>query len=220
MTTPINLLTDEQIVALTAEEIQRYKDLSAAENGIVLPGPQPPIFDEQPAQPDTILYEVAGLAFLDRDDAVEVRDFLAARRAKMSDRKYEYSVSYSDYYVAAYEADIAITEQPTFTLDAFNAERARLADYKQRKEESNRARSEWDKNDNAYSKNNQWINDLVSDARGRISSRAENQRRFDEYLELADGNADRAWTFFTKADLVIEGFIPEGAPLAASLPNE
>lgn len=205
-------LTNEELVALSQEQIAHYKRLEAAEAGVVLPGPEPVPFSEQRPSQDVVLYTVMGCKFTSREKAEELQRFLMERQACLVETDYNWQMGSHAHYVKGFEGELAITESSVYSAKRYEELREQINGYSQRKKVADEARAEWQKAKNGFDKCVEWVDGKVSEARARIWKEQENQRRFNEYLELAEGDSRRAWQFFTKANLELVDFRPVGAP--------
>lgn len=205
-------LTQEELVALTDEEMAHYAKLDAAENGIPIPGEEPKPFDEQKPSHDIVLYVIQGIKFTDRAKAQELQDFLMARQEHLRDTDYNWSVGSHVRFVKGYEGELAITEEPCYSAERYTSLRESIDGWSERKKTTDEARKEWTAARDKFNRCIEHVSELVGNARRRAWREEENQARFDQYLELAGGDERLAWGFFEKAELVLDGFRPIGAP--------
>ncbi len=212
-----NELTNEELAALTGKQVGHYKRLNAAEAGVVIPGPEPKPFNEQKPAQDVVIYEIGGCKFTDREMAVNMQSWLMNHQDDLVDVDYNWQVGGSIYYVKGYDGDLAIAERTAYSANLYEQLREQITGYSDRKKAADEARTEWVNETKAFKNQVEYVDEKISHARDRIWREEENQRRFNEYLELAEGNAERAWTFFEKANLELPGFRPVGGPAAVEL---
>lgn len=205
-------LTEQELVALTDDEIQRYIDYACAEHGVpLLPAmlPEPPKV-EPPAQ-DAVVYAV-GRAYstdvvcMKSDDAQRLADLLnsipTCSLGYVSGPSYEKKIEpqrgpYLVMPTPCYSAELAATIAPTLA----SAERAKNV-YDAAKKDYDRAVNER----GAFASE---IREKVEEAWATHRRREDRRRDYARYLELADGNADIAARFLQNAHRDAIDLLPE-----------
>ena len=206
-------LTDEELVALTDEELKKHCLLQAAEDGIQLPGGvEPPPFAEVKPSYDLMLYNVMGCSFIDRASAEELQAFLLGMQHKMRSTDHNWQYGSSERYVTGFEREITIVEQSAFSAERYAEFGSALQLRNERKTESDAAIKEWKRVQEVYIDHVAWMTDKIAKASRMVHLRERNDYQFQQYLEVANGDADTAWSFFMKADLEIDDYRPKGAP--------
>jgi len=206
-------LNDQELIDLTPEQVQRYCDFEAASNGVILPGPEPEVFVPETFECDSEYFECYGLNFRTREAAEDLQRLLQNIAGEVVKTDYDYRIGYDHKYLTTEDVDrYAIQRKTCFSLDKYNQLRASLEENATKKSEADRLRSDWTKNKNKYDAAVGWIFEKIADARELIHDQEINQKRFDEYLVIADNDAQQAWKFFEKAGLVMDSFRPVGAP--------
>lgn len=194
-------LTDEELAALTEEQIERYIDLACAQRGIRLlpPEPKKPELTAEPL-PDVTLFKVGSWYFTDENEARALLDLLY-KSTSMVDKewtevgkyrlskdspleswnapKLERSSAYSRSLYAEYEA---IFEKNEREREAYEAKRKEY-------DEILRQRAEVESE----------ILTAIQDAVARINKRERLQKEFQRYLDLAEGDRRVAMRFFRDA---------------------
>lgn len=190
-------LTDEEVLALTSEEVQRYIDRESAEAGIPLlvpPGPKP---DASALQPDLLLFSVGGLYFSNRQDALRVLDTLAVCPSR-HDLSYVSGPSYQQKGTPS-DNDLSIAEIRVLSEQTANNRAAAIA-------ESERAKKQWEIRNSAYQSaqiKRRQIAEEITERRARLQDREIERIQVREqharYLDLADGNRRTAARFLLAA---------------------
>lgn len=205
-------LTDEELLSLDDEGIERYCKLHAAEEGTPFPGPEPAPFSEQRPAQDVMVFTIGGCSFADRRSAEEVQTFLLTWQERMIVTDYNWQVGSHAHYVKCFEGDLAISEASAYSAERYAELRSSIEGYSTRKTEAEKDIAEWKTASCTYTNRVDFIHTAIRNARSRTHRQEENQRRFDEYLEIANDNSARAWAFFEKANLAMVDFRPVGAP--------
>ena len=191
-------LDDAALVALTPENIEIIHKLYAAESGVKLLGEMP--IEPPPApKPTLAIYKVADLYFRDSADADSVAAFINSKASRCTN---EYIWGRGNTYMhhaknAAYEIEpqtvFVYSDQQVATLkadcDIANERKAQYdKDYKQ-----------WESDRNTFNACGTEVRERIAAAQNRIWKKERSQRRYDEYLTLARGDAEMAKAFFLKA---------------------
>lgn len=185
MTKNFDDLTEEELLALAPDDVQRYIDRESAEAGIPLvedPGPEP---DKAEIAGDLKIFSVGGLTFTDRFDALAAMDKIAVLKSRV-DLGYISGPSYKQ--MAVRPGELEIREGLVFQEQTADARAAVIADHEQRK-------AAWDKRRRAYESarsrrltiQNE-ITQRVREARQKQWQRDDVRRTFAKYLDLAEGN--------------------------------
>jgi len=178
-------LTEEELLALAPEDVQRYIDREAAEAGIPLvedPGPEP---DKAEIAGDLKIFSVGGLTFTDRFDALAAMDKIAVLKSRV-DLGYISGPSYKQ--MAVRPGELEVREAMVFQEQTADARAAVIADHERRK-------SAWDKKRRTYENARLRRTTIQSEITQRVVEAQEKQwqrddvrRQFAKYLDLAEGN--------------------------------
>ncbi len=190
-------MTREEIVALTEEEIQRIINYAYAEAGAPLPTNRPVEPKITPIQPDRTVYSIETIYFADRDEATKVADFM--KKMTLVDLRYFNDPSYDRKVVKREEREVSVSSISAYSEGYYaqiketkETNDALTRKYKEELDEYNRTASIRDE-----ARREIW--EKIHEAR-RHQSRIDNARsRFEEYLELADGDRKIALNFLSKA---------------------
>lgn len=185
MTKNFDDLTEEELLALAPEDVQRYIDREAAEAGIPLvedPGPEP---DKAEIAGDLKIYTVAGVSFTDRGEAFRAMDAINALKSRV-DLGYISGPSYKQ--MAVRPGALEVREAMVFQEQTADARAAVIADHERRK-------GAWDKKRRTYENARVRRSNIQSEITQRVVEAQEKQwqrddvrRQFAKYLDLAEGN--------------------------------
>lgn len=190
-------MTREEIVALTEEEIQRIINYAYAEAGAPLPTNRPVEPKITPIQPDRTVYSIETIYFADRDEATKVADFM--KKMTLVDIRYFNGPSYDKRAVKREGQEISVHSVPVYSEEYY----AKIKDTKKTNDDLTAKYKEdldeYNKTSGIREEIRDEIMEKIHDAQ-RHQTRIDNARsRFEEYLELADGNRKIALNFLSKA---------------------
>lgn len=191
-------LTDEEVLALTDEQVERYIDLACAEEGVPLfvAAPEPPA-PSAAAVGDVTLYKVADVLFVNRDDAETVAGLISS--APRMDSHFV-GTDYSMRVVRPFDR-----EEEVGTVKFFSD--ARWAAVRDQVQKDKAAKEEFDKQSKAHQAAVRARREAAEPIRERIERVWEEHRErerigrvFDQYLKLADGDRAVALRFLQKVE--------------------
>ena len=209
-------LTQSELADLTDDEINHYIDIRCAEEGIPLMPEKPEGPREDVVVPDTHVFTIEGKwAFTSREEAEAVVAAIDAAKSKVffhPSSRYgendpgqitlENGGSYDTYGKladikkrTAYSADQYVQTKNAIERNAA-AEKAYRA-----------AKKAYDE---AFEQRRKYINevwDVVNEAISEEGHRKDYESKLDEYVELADGDTDKAEAFLYKAYPCAEEYI-------------
>lgn len=194
------LLTDEELINLTEEQIDWYIALKKAEKGIrILKCPESPKYREIP-EPNFTVYGILDLYFKDREIAQEISDFINERIEKSYTSNYDWSIDSNKCYANLFNGHLKQVEVKTlYDKDTYNSIKDILISNKKIKEAYEKIKDEYDEyNENVQELVNE-IYDKINEAKKRKEDFNEYLVKIQEYLQLANGDKDVAWKFFNKA---------------------
>jgi len=193
-------LNDQELVALTQDEINHRVKLKKAETGIkIITPPEMPTYQDIPA-PDLELYEAAGYAFTDKAKAEEITSTINKHIVSAMKVDYDWRNS-SDYkYAKPYDGSLETVDiKRVFSQPTYNSIKDVIASNKKVKEAYEKLRKEYDDEDEKSTEIIDGIYDAINTAKVRIDQFRNYKTRIVEYLQLANGDRDIAWNFFDKA---------------------
>lgn len=219
----IDDLNDEELLALTPDEIDRYVDLACAEAGIkLLPekAPQPPKMDSY--VPDQVLWSIGGLVFFKKKDADKVRAALVG--SSLANVKYVDLGSYRTDYsrrTAVPEHEIpTIHEVQCFSEELAARCKSEFTRINEEKEDYEKRKREYDQISNQRAEIRQRINNQVYALRKQEERRQSMLRELDRYLVLADHNMRVALRFLQSAHPEAPTVLPDKFPVPDADPND
>lgn len=213
-------LTEQELVALSEEDIQRYIDYACAENGVPL---LPALIPEPPSNPvpetDEIAYAVGrsystDIVCLKSSDAQELADFL--NRIQTVELQYVPGPT-TDRVIDVRRGPYVVTPTPCYSAALGATIRPALADAERAKKVYDAAKKDYDRAVAEREGTASEIRDKVSDA-WEVHNRRESRRRdFARYLQLADGKQDIAARFLLNAHHDSRELLPELYPVEAEV---
>lgn len=203
-------LTEQELVALTEDEIQRYIDYACAENGVPLLPSLPPAPEPVSYEPDAKVYSVGHwLHFLHAEQAARVMEAIS----EAAPIEMDYLTVPSGVTSHAISKRRPTVQDVTVQL-AFSAERAAelkeaMAGQKRAEDVYEKAKKEYDRavsEREAYASD---VRDAVAAAWEKHNRRESLRRSYERYLSLADGNAEIAARFLANAHRDAQVLLPE-----------
>ena len=185
-----NELTREEKVVLTEEQLQHYAKLECAEKGIIIP--QKPMQEVQKTPlPTTKFYSVGYNSFVFRTEQ-EAQDYADAISKALSVGTTSDNRS---FIKGVYERSLDIKSQTVYNEEEYKLLRESL-------ESNKEIQKEWE----TYNSQLSTFNSILEEMQYEIYDINHFNKRVDaydkiynDYLELAQGNAEIAHTFFSKA---------------------
>lgn len=207
-------LSDEEVLALTPEQIERWVDIECAIAGAPLepehPGTKP---EESTAAPDRKTYVVEGMHFDTMEDAEAVAN--AINSVPCFTLNYAEGGGYRNQVVDRAEP-VSVSTAVNWSVDGWNKSRGEVAS-------ANKAISEWDRAKQAYDKAMKarraevaWIYERIERLGELEQDRQSALRDFNRYLDLANGDDATARRFFQAARPDDMKHLPDAAPEAAT----
>lgn len=194
-------LAEEEVLALTDEQVSRYIDYECALEGVPMlppdPGPRP--VNNLP-EPDVAFYEVNGLLTADEAHAQLILNAIASGTVLKEEWDYSSNVKYGKEIQGGDYSYPSIGIKRLYSAD-------RHADNQERAIAHKHADAAWKKLDDELKKvlkSRERIHDdvwnHVTDAREKQRERGILRDKFARYFDLADGNATVAMNFLLKAE--------------------
>jgi ribosome-binding protein aMBF1 (putative translation factor) len=207
----INEMTDQEVLRLTPEDLQRLIKFRMAEEGIkILPEPTEPTYISLPPKND-LAYKVGGFDFLirDKETALQVAEFFASLSGKLFKESYNYT-HYDHKHIEPIEKEFAVSPVEYYTKSLAD----RIAEDKTTNDKLKKSYEEQVKE---YRENDESAKDIRAEIYNTYRSvvdKYENfelmKERYAEYLKLAEDNETIAMSFLKKAysiDAECESFI-------------
>lgn len=201
-------MTDQEILALTDDDLKRMIQLKMLEEGIkILVRPEEPQYAEVPAKDLSgfcvkVGYSHDHIYYANRESAERV--IVAIRAEQDSLRKYDYISSYSTSYEHTFspydpEPEITVEETRVYSRGLFDQVRDALTGNKKLKDAYEKQLKEYKGAEEAAA----WIRDEVNNCYYEVTSKYREFEsmlaKFQEYLQLADNDSAQASVFFEKA---------------------
>lgn len=210
----ITELTEQEILALTDDQLSNMVKFKMAESGIkILDFPETPNYGVLPAK-DWTLYKVDGIdnLFLNKDDAESASKILCEIKqnnalAQIDYINYDSFTSFaksftSDHY--AFPGYGVITELMVYREKTINAIKYIIQSNKDLKAEYDEAVKEYNEADTASSDIKAMVYGTYNDVNAKYTRMAEMQYQYQRYVRLADGNEETAMKFLKNAYTIDE----------------
>jgi hypothetical protein len=193
-------LTDNELIALTQEQIDWYIKLKKAEAGIrIVARHKLPELREIPAQ-DMVLYDICKFNFINREDAEESSKLINSKIGNAYQTAYDYSAGYDRQYGKPFTGTLAdVKMEKVYSETAYNSIKDILISNKKIQSSYEELKSEYDEVEEKSSEIVNNIYDKIREANGRKDLQEEYIIRIHDYLRLANGDVTIAWNFFEKA---------------------
>lgn len=203
-------LTKEELLELNEDDIQWYIKVEMAKDGVkILQMPIEPTYQPLP-ETDKKLYEVSGITFSTLEAAEKVRDALNTVADQLARSNYNYGLGYNyKYFEKTDKDDFVINTQSLYSKEVYDSISGVLKDNEKVRNVYKNAKEE-------YEKETEKAESIVDVIRGKIEAAHREKMELEnytdrivEYFELAQGNADVAWSFFLKAYPVIDEVVEQ-----------
>jgi hypothetical protein len=192
-------LTDEQIYALTNDQVERYIDLECAKKGIrLLPDlvPSMPILEKP--ETNMTVYEVGDFKVLTQGEVDILLEALDKVRLVRLD--YEYATGYDNKYVMGMsDQQVKVEHIRCYSPEAFSKVKESLISYTKAKQEYQSNWQEYQKILGARKDAGKWIMEKVEEAQEKYARTERLKTEFARYLTLAQGNVEIARNFLKSA---------------------
>jgi len=196
--TTIDDLTDAEISGLTDAEVDMLIKRRMAEEGIpIWPLPIEP--DYEPARgPDLSVYEIAGLAFADRESAEDVLTVIN----RHADSRVKTTYTGSDWdtrYVQSDDSPQSVTTRMYFSAETYAAQKTVLETNAERKRSYETEQREYRDAERKAQSIRDEIHGRINEVRAKAARVTTLADRFVEYRAIAQGDDLMAMQFLLKA---------------------
>lgn len=203
-------LSEPELLALTDDDIARYLDLEAAEQGVPLL-PPPPVAPTKSADntPDLTVYTIAGLTFTAKSEALDIRDAIFKTKTRVLLQYASGRYTYSGPMKAVPDDDEpTISDSKVFSEYDADKRAASLAAQNDADEEHRKAREAYDRIVTWRQTARQPIVDAINNARRFEARRLFLTNEHERYLQLAGNNRRIAARFLAHAHPDAEERLP------------
>lgn len=223
----INELSDKEILALTDEQLDKMVKLEMAEKGIkILENPNQPKYEELPAKTE-IGYNVSGISYVisDKDTADKLSVALSEASKHMVNTNYVGN-DYKNKYVKRLENYVLenigkVTTEHFYDRKTLESINTVIGNNKQLEEAYTQEVSEYNEAYDAASAIREEIYGKRNEVDNKYYSLNKLKSSYDNYLQLADGNAKTAMKFLKNAfvvseeaeKFVVDGKVDNNAPV-------
>lgn len=201
---PFEELTRDELANLTEEQIKKYMLLAKAEAGVkIIEQPTPPPGVSVVAS--DVYFETSQFGIKSRDRALiqEIADFINARVDRLVKTDYDWRRGYEYTSLEPFGTVLGVDPKRAFTPSELSLVDEQLASLKGRKDAYEKRKKEYEAE---RAKSDEIQNEIwskVNEATAEWHRVSEMKRRFQEYLELAEGDREKAIRFFEKANYLM-----------------
>lgn len=202
-------LNDEELAALTEEQVEFYKKLLYAENGVkILPQPKEP--EDLIEKPDLTIYSIDGLEgiyssnsylkFTNYEDAKRVLDLLMNCKS-LGYQTYNSSCGYDKmYFQSGSKGNLSINTTIVYSKEKYLEMQTQMSVFQNLKKQYEKDKKEYDINQSLAIKVTEEFMEKLNDAKNKIERRQLLCTKFyNDYLPIAENNYDVAMNFLKKA---------------------
>jgi hypothetical protein len=202
-------LNDEELAALTEEQVEFYKKLLYAENGVkILPQPKEP--EDLIEKPDLTIYSIDGLEgmyssnsylkFTNYEDAKRVLDLLMNCKS-LGYQAYNSSCGYDKmYFQSGSRGTLSISTTIVYSKEKYLEMQTQMSVLQNLKKQYEKDKKEYDTNQSLAIKVTEEFMEKLNDAKNKIERRQLLCTKFyNDYLPIAENNYDVAMNFLKKA---------------------
>ena len=198
--TDLHKKTDEELAAMTDDQIDALVILQCAREGIPLQPPKPDEPTEPDSQPDTTVYLVGGETFEYLKDAEKVLTALqSGKRINVGSVTGGYSYGYPDRILGPDNSTININHKKVFAPETAKRVKEIWENYKEIKEDYNKQNRDWESNHTRVKEIRDTIMNPIKAARSRSRRRQEIARAFNIYSELSGEQNEITMNFLRNA---------------------
>lgn len=196
----ITEMRDEDIVALTEEQLDMLIKIECMEQGVPLE-PLPPELNCFELPKGSLAYKVKGTEFWfeDRADAENIAKAIQAVAHKRRQQKYDWRTGYDIEWLENYEQDVGVEEKTFYDKLQVQDKEAFLAKRKTLKEQYEADKKKYETSREKVRKVSDQIYSVYYEARKENERVKRYKSMFQEYLSMAEGNHNKARMFFDKA---------------------
>jgi hypothetical protein len=204
MLKPFQNLTDEEILELTDETIQAYKDLACAEAGVPFVPPVPEKPDTKDVLPDLQVWQFPDFVVTNHEDAEKILKFIIENQIAVFDL--DYCGPKYDRKISQNDTVFEWKSQSVFSRghwDEFGKAKTQydilMAEYEKAEEEREKILSKRETETG-------FIDDRISEIYQNQRNKERYTGYFKQYLELAQDNRQIAMSFLRKSYPGIEDY--------------
>jgi hypothetical protein len=205
MLKPFQNLTDEEILELTDETIQAYKDLACAEAGVPFVPPIPEKPNAKDISPDLRVCEFPDNYVVSPDDAVKIVKFINENQIQVFQITYCNGPGYSRKIFSS-DTDFQFKEQKVFSLEHWGKFGEAKTLYDTLMAEYEKAKTEHQKIIDKRESETESIETRIGQVYQDKYTKERYTGYFNQYLELAQGNRQVAMAFLRKSYPGIEDY--------------
>lgn len=201
----IDDMSEEEILELTADDVERLIRFKMASEGVKIPlrpdvqVPEPPVLDRSKM---VTVYKVGDLAFKSETEAMDFMQFVA--KLNFYEVDYQYEVGLENSYLKAMsshdrESLTRIQTMQVWPQEEWDTVSTKLLKYKKDKKTIEKLWDEYKSEMSAGKEIREDIMDQYNNAHVRRRDLQRSVSLFMEYMQIAEGNVPLATNFFLKA---------------------
>lgn len=193
-------MSDDQIIALTEEQLDLLIKVECMEQGVPLePNPPEQSFFELPK--GNLAFKVKGTEFYfeSREDADTLAKVITQLAHKRKQAKYDWRTGYDIEWLENYDVEVIVEEKNFYDKAQVQDRESFLVKRKTLKEQYEKDKGLYDKSREKVRKISDDIYGIYYEARKESERVNRYKTTFEEYIKLAGGDEIKARAFFDKA---------------------
>lgn len=193
-------MTIDEICELTEEQLDRRIKLECADQGIPLLK-EPPTIEAFDLTKDVVAYKINGVEFYikNQESAQELLKFLEKIQSDLFREKYDWHMGYDIKWLQREESEFSITTELFYRQDLVKEKEQFLIKRKNIKDQFEKEKKDYEESSSKYRKIANGVYADYYEAKRTKEQIQKAQDTFKEYVSLADGDQEKAKSFFDKA---------------------
>lgn len=201
-------MTEQEILALTDEQVEKMKKLVLAENGVRMLDKPKDVELFEIAEPDLFVYNIpllGDLCFTSRDEAERMLEVIrSSKTIGFTDHDYSANATYfkegKKRSKWSSSDEVCVETKQAYSLELYSKVKDFSTQNKKMKEQLAKDMDEYNKAMEQNIELTSHISDRVREVHRKYARLDEYRRKFnEEYLPIADGDRDMAIRFMAKA---------------------
>jgi predicted SnoaL-like aldol condensation-catalyzing enzyme len=205
MLKPFQNLTDEEILELTDETIQAYKDLACAEAGVPFVPPVPKKPDAKDVLPDLKVCEFPNNFVVSPEDAAKIIKFIKENQIQVLQTTYCSGPGYNRKVFIS-NTDFQFEDQKIFSVEHWDKFGKAKTQYDTLTAEYEKAKEEREKILDKRETETGYIDERINEIYQNQCNKERYTSYFNQYLEMAQGNKTVAMNFLRRSYPGIEDY--------------
>lgn len=214
-------LSTEEFIKLNDNEIEQLIKLECAYEGVILsPMPEEPTYEEEPNADGPIAYklsDISNIVVKDKNILVDLIEFLEVNRPMLysidnmhiGDKSFNIVTDLKRHNWGNERMEFDIKRISTYDIKTVDSYKEKIRSNQTLTDKYKEDIKKWKEGRNGFDSIVREVHDAYNNAISINENKCDKLNQFKEYLDLADGDEDIAWTFFNKAYPNIEDNVIE-----------